>query len=103
MGVLALDLRSDPSAPLTATSVRTVTLPLPPLITLQAMTQELNTELSYRKHVYSRLVSEGKMTQATADRRMNILAAIIFMLQPGADFERAEAAAAKEAAEPRLL
>lgn len=103
MGVTDLDLPSDPSAPLTEKSVRTVTLPLPPLINMRTMLQELNTELSYRKRVYSRLVSDGKMTQANADRRMNVLAAIIFMLQPGAELERAEEAKAKEAAEPSLF
>lgn len=72
--------------------------------TYRQKVQELNTELSYRKRVYSRLVADGKMKQSTADVRMNILAAIISEdIGPKADEERKAAAAEAEQREPKLL
>ena len=38
---------------------------------------ELEKELKYRLHVYPRLIAKGTMRQVTADRRNEVMAAIL--------------------------
>lgn len=45
-------------------------------------------EIAQRAHVYSRLVSAGKMEQAKADREMEAMAAVLATLQRVRDGER---------------
>lgn len=45
-------------------------------ITAQDKLNEINKELGYRRSVYSRMVAEGKMAPAAADRRIAVMEAI---------------------------
>lgn len=44
--------------------------------------QAIVRELKYRRHVYPRLIARGQMSQATADRELELMMAI------GQDYER---------------
>lgn len=64
-------------------------------VTFRQMLQEMQRELSMRHHVYKRRVADRKMTQAAADKQTAIIVALIAHLQPLADAEKAQEAAAE--------
>lgn len=62
-------------------------------VTIESMIDEVRLELSYRRNVYGRLVRENRMNPKSADRRIEIMIALLAKLeaerdQPVARIER---------------
>lgn len=58
--------------------------PEAPRLPLRDKLAELRRELGYRRHVYPKLIEEGRLSQATADRQLALLEAITadYEIQP---------------------
>jgi hypothetical protein len=53
-------------------------------ITLIDMIEEVRRELRYREQVYSRACREGRMNRKLADRRIDVMTAVLQHLEGGA-------------------
>lgn len=57
-------------------------------VTLDDMVSEVERELNQRRQVYARLVHNGSLNRKTADRRFEILNAVLALLLEARDGQR---------------
>jgi hypothetical protein len=60
----------------------------PDLIDMIDMIDEVRREIGYRKHVYTRLVREKRMNRGLADRRIDVMEAVLATLEQIRETER---------------